>query len=80
MSAAAAAARAARGGIETTGEKWKRVKVSFAKEEKKKKRDRKNALWEKSPRARPLANDLRVKPTAAATQQLQPRESARLRA
>lgn len=54
-----------------TGEKWKEVKVSFAKEEKKE-RERENALWEKSPRARPLVNDLRVKPTATATQQQQP--------
>lgn len=64
-----------------TGEKWKEVKVSFAKE---KKKERKNALWEKSPRARPLVNDLRVKPTATATQQQQqqppPHRSARPRA
>lgn len=58
-------------------------KVSFAKEEgEKKEKERKNALWEKkSPRARPLVNDLRVKPTAAAAQAAAasaPREAARV--
>lgn len=59
-----------------TGEKWKEVKVSFAKERKKKRRERerKNALWEKSSRARPLVNDLRVKPTAEATQPQQQKQ------
>lgn len=51
-------------------------------EKKKKEKERKNALWEKkSPRARPLVNDLRVKPTAAAAQAAAasaPREPARV--
>lgn len=82
-----AAARAAWRGWED----WREVetgggKVSFAKEEggkKRKGKERKNALWEKkkSPRARPLVNDLRVKPTAAAAQAAAasaPREDARV--
>lgn len=79
-----AAARAAWRGWEDWREVERRGKVSFAKEEgkKKKEKERKNALWEKkSPRARPLVNDLRVKPTAAAAQAAAasaPREPARV--
>lgn len=75
----AAVARAARAARRDWND-WREVergKSQFCKREKKK---RKNALWEKSPRARPLVNDLRVKPTAAATQQQQPHRSARPRA